>query len=75
MSATADAGSLRSGLSHNALSGTIPDALGALTNLNYIGLAQNALTGLLPASLGQLKKLAILCAPARCRKMLQAPRR
>ena len=45
------------GLGGNALAGTVPAALGALTQLQMLGLGYNRLTGSLPPSLSQLTRL------------------
>ena len=44
-------------LHENQLTGTIPDELGALANLQLLWLAKNQLTGPIPASLGNLIEL------------------
>ena len=44
-------------LSNNNLAGTVPEAVGRLTELTAIDLGQNQLTGVLPAGFAQLTKL------------------
>ena len=44
-------------LEYNELTGTIPDALGNLTNLQWLDLSSNELTGTIPAELSDLTKL------------------
>ena len=47
-------------LSSNKLSGTIPPALGELSNLTVLSLHTNALMGALPSALGELSNLTVL---------------
>lgn len=47
-------------ISHNALSGEIPSALGDFNSLKFLNLSKNSLTGEIPASIGKLKALDIL---------------
>nr|XP_034598957.1 receptor kinase-like protein Xa21 isoform X1 [Setaria viridis] len=47
-------------LSHNALQGPVPSALGSLHRLQKLSLSYNNLTGAIPASLGNLTSLTIL---------------
>ena len=47
-------------LDRNYLSGTLPAALGQLTNLTVLSLWANDLSGTLPAALGQLTNLTVL---------------
>ena len=47
-------------LGFNGLTGTIPDALGDLTNLEMLDLEVNGLTGTIPDALGDLANLKIL---------------
>ncbi|CAM9716461.1 unnamed protein product, partial [Ectocarpus sp. 12 AP-2014] len=47
-------------LSTNNLEGPLPEAVGALTGLKYLGLNDNKLTGPIPEALGALKELAHL---------------
>ncbi|KAJ3329174.1 hypothetical protein HDU76_008470 [Blyttiomyces sp. JEL0837] len=42
------------------LTGTLPNSIGNLFNLEYLDVSKNQLEGLLPTSLGNLKKLTIL---------------
>ncbi|CAN6216581.1 unnamed protein product, partial [Urochloa humidicola] len=44
-------------VSTNRLTGVIPEALGDLKNLTFLGLYQNRLTGVIPASIGLLPRL------------------
>ena len=48
------------GLNSNNLDGTLPDAIGTLTNLYSLYLNSNNLRGKIPASIGQLKNLSWL---------------
>ena len=50
----------RLGLSFNGLSGTIPEELGNLTNLQWLNLWNNDLSGTIPAELGNLTNLQSL---------------
>ena len=47
-------------LSHNDLTGVIPDALGNLNNLQVLNLSDNDLTGDIPETLGNLNNLQVL---------------
>ena len=47
-------------LTYNGLTGTIPEALGNLNNLQYLDLTYNGLTGPIPETLGQLDSLHTL---------------
>ena len=47
-------------LGNNALSGTLPPALGDLTNLQWLDLSANALSGALPPALSNLTNLRLL---------------
>ena len=47
-------------LINNQLTGPIPETLGQLENLEYLGLGQNELTGPIPETLGQLGNLLSL---------------
>ena len=59
---TTDAGGRVTGLDlrENALIGPIPDALGGLSDLDWLVLNNNALTGPIPESLGNLSNLRVL---------------
>ena len=48
------------GLGSNGLSGTIPAALGDLSNLRWLSLNGNSLNGEIPAALGDLSNLTVL---------------
>ncbi|KAL6980843.1 hypothetical protein U1Q18_022481 [Sarracenia purpurea var. burkii] len=47
-------------LSHNALSGKVPSAIGDFSSLRVLNLSRNSLNGGIPASIGDLKVLDIL---------------
>ncbi|CAK9135898.1 unnamed protein product [Ilex paraguariensis] len=47
-------------ISHNALSGEIPSAVGDFSTLQFLNLSRNLLTGGIPASIRELKALNIL---------------
>ncbi|KAK7259844.1 hypothetical protein RIF29_25459 [Crotalaria pallida] len=47
-------------LSYNALSGSIPENLGAMSYLQVLNLGHNRLTGTIPDSLGGLKAIGVL---------------
>ena len=58
---TDDAGRVISlDLEHNRLTGTLPETLGNLNNLQYLNLGHNRLTGTLPETLGNLNNLQYL---------------
>ena len=56
----ADGRVTRLDLRENTLTGPIPDALGSLSNLEWLSLFNNELTGLVPNALGSLSKLRSL---------------
>ncbi|KAM7491832.1 hypothetical protein LguiA_034753 [Lonicera macranthoides] len=47
-------------ISHNTLSGQIPDALGDFSSLQFLNLSKNSLMGGIPVTIGDLKALDIL---------------
>lgn len=47
-------------LYHNGLTGSIPNELGVLANLNYLVLESNQLTGTIPPELGNHTNLQVL---------------
>ena len=60
-------------MSSNALSGTLPDALFALTGLAYCELGNNAFNGTLPSSLGSQKSLTYVLLVVVCLTFLLLP--
>jgi hypothetical protein len=45
-------------LSHNDFKGTIPTALGLLTDLYYLNLSENNFSGTIPTEFGELQLLS-----------------
>ena len=60
----------RRDLSYNALTGTLPAALGQLTQLRRLALGRNLLRGGLPDSLAALAALQSLCVRLRLARAL-----